>query len=82
LLLLPAVCVFPVATHEPTGAKVAIKILNRRKLKKQDMGEKVRTEIHILRQFSHPHIIRLYEVIGQKHETQHAHIANNRMRPA
>lgn len=51
------------ATHEPTGAKVAIKILNRKKLKKQDMGDKVRTEIHILRQFSHPHIIRLYEVI-------------------
>ena len=27
------------------------------------MGEKVRTEIHILRLFTHPHIIRLYEVI-------------------
>lgn len=52
-----------VATHEPTGQKVAIKILNRKKLKKQDMGEKVRTEIHILRLFTHPHIIRLYEVI-------------------
>ena len=51
------------ATHEPTGQKVAIKILNRKKLKKQDMGEKVRTEIHILRLFTHPHIIRLYEVI-------------------
>lgn len=42
---------------------MAIKILNRKKLKKQDMGEKVRTEIHILRLFTHPHIIRLYEVI-------------------
>jgi serine/threonine protein kinase len=92
-----------VATHEPTGQKVAVKILNRKKLKKQDMGEKVRrpkhklawhrhpacaavmclwfaslssanliavsfylqvrTEIHILRLFTHPHIIRLYEVI-------------------
>jgi len=52
-----------VATHELTGQKVAIKILNRKKLKKQDMGEKVRTEIHILRLFTHPHIIRLYEVI-------------------
>jgi len=27
------------------------------------MGEKVRTEIHILRQFQHPHVIRLYEVL-------------------
>lgn len=50
---------FLVATHELTGQKVAIKILNRKKLKKQDMGEKVRTEIHILRLFTHPHIIRL-----------------------
>ena len=34
-------CKVKLATHEPTGAKVAIKILNRKKLKKQDMGEKV-----------------------------------------
>jgi 5'-AMP-activated protein kinase catalytic alpha subunit len=54
-----------VAVHEPTGQKVAIKILNRKKLKRQDMGEKVRTEIMILRLFQHPHIIRLYEVIDQ-----------------
>lgn len=49
--------------HELTQQKVAIKILNRKKLKKMDMGAKVRTEIDILRLFSHPHIIRLYEVI-------------------
>ena len=98
-----------VAVHEPTGIKVAIKILNKQKLRKMDvsllcvlhsaivdvifsicllpsrcppflfrskfmlhclplflnlqMGEKVRTEIHILRQFQHPHVIRLYEVL-------------------
>jgi Protein kinase domain len=56
-------CKVKLATHEPTGQKVAIKILNRRKLKKQDMQDKVRTEIHILRLFSHPHIIRIHEVI-------------------
>lgn len=32
---------FLVAIHELTGQKVAIKILNRKRLKKQDMGEKV-----------------------------------------
>ena len=48
-----------VATHELTGIKVAVKILNRQKLKKMDMSEKVRTEIHILRLFRHPHIIQL-----------------------
>ena len=48
-----------VAVHEKTGYKVAIKILNRVKIKKLDMAEKVRREIANLKRFSHPHIIRL-----------------------
>jgi len=52
-----------VAEHILTGHKVAIKILNRRKIKAMDMDEKVRREIKILRLFMHPHIIRLYEII-------------------
>lgn len=52
-----------VAVHEPTNKKVAIKILNRKKLNTMDMGQKVRREINILRLFMHAHIIRLYEVI-------------------
>ncbi|KAK4752859.1 hypothetical protein SAY87_021657 [Trapa incisa] len=52
-----------VAEHVLTGHKVAIKILNRRKIKSMEMEEKVRREIKILRLFMHPHIIRLYEVI-------------------
>lgn len=52
-----------VAVHVLTGHKVAIKILNRKKIKNMDMEEKVRREIKILRLFMHPHIIRLYEVI-------------------
>eukprot|EP00897_Mesotaenium_endlicherianum_P002219 jgi/Mesen1/2024/ME000148S01128 len=52
-----------VAEHGLTGHKVAIKILNRKKIKAMDMEEKVRREIKILRLFMHPHIIRLYEVI-------------------
>eukprot|EP00271_Cylindrocystis_brebissonii_P002744 TRINITY_DN13544_c0_g1_i1.p1 TRINITY_DN13544_c0_g1~~TRINITY_DN13544_c0_g1_i1.p1 ORF type:complete len:540 (+),score=102.80 TRINITY_DN13544_c0_g1_i1:1027-2646(+) len=52
-----------VAEHVLTGHKVAIKILNRKKIKAMDMEEKVRREIKILRLFMHPHIIRLYEVI-------------------
>ncbi|CEP02939.1 hypothetical protein PBRA_002906 [Plasmodiophora brassicae] len=51
------------AVHEPTNKKVAIKILNRKKLNTMDMGQKVRREINILRLFMHAHIIRLYEVI-------------------
>ncbi|CDP18312.1 unnamed protein product [Coffea canephora] len=52
-----------IAEHVLTGYKVAVKILNRRKMKNPDMEEKVRREIKICRLFVHPHIIRLYEVI-------------------
>ncbi|KAM0923923.1 hypothetical protein ACQ4PT_005224 [Festuca glaucescens] len=52
-----------IAEHIKTGHKVAIKILNRRKIKNMEMEEKVKREIKILRLFMHPHIIRLYEVI-------------------
>ncbi|KAJ4900897.1 SNF1-related protein kinase catalytic subunit alpha KIN11 [Raphanus sativus] len=52
-----------IAEHLLTGHKVAIKILNRRKIKNMQMEDKVRREIKILRLFMHPHIIRQYEVI-------------------
>ena len=42
---------------------MAIKILNRAKIKQLDMQAKVNREIKILRLFEHPHIIRLFEVI-------------------
>ena len=51
------------AEHILTGHKVAIKVLNLKKVKALDMEEKVRREIKILRLFEHPHIIRSYEVI-------------------
>ena len=49
--------------HDLTGHKVAVKILNRKKIQSLEMDEKVRREIKILKLFMHPHIIRLYEVI-------------------
>ncbi|CAI9767075.1 unnamed protein product [Fraxinus pennsylvanica] len=52
-----------IAEHTLTRHKVAVKILNRKKIKNMDMEEKVRREIKILRLFMHPHIIRLYEVV-------------------
>lgn len=51
------------AEHELTGHKVAIKILNKKKVNSLNMDEKVWREIKILKLFMHPHIIRLYEVI-------------------
>jgi len=52
------------AKHELTGHKVAVKILNRQKIKSLDVVEKISREIQILKLFRHPHIIKLYEVIS------------------
>ncbi|KAH8963954.1 hypothetical protein BDL97_04G038100 [Sphagnum fallax] len=49
------------ATHSLTGQKVAIKIMNRHKMK--DMEEKVRRELKVMQVVMHPHIVRLYEII-------------------
>lgn len=49
-----------VAEHQLTGHKVAVKILNRNRIRQLDMDEKVRREIKILKLFYHPHIIRLW----------------------
>jgi len=51
------------AIHAVTGHKVAVKILNKGKIKQLGMEEKVQREINILHLCTHPHIIRLYEVI-------------------
>mmetsp|Transcript_152 Transcript_152/g.268 ORF Transcript_152/g.268 Transcript_152/m.268 type:complete len:472 (+) Transcript_152:69-1484(+) len=51
------------AEHGLCGQKVAVKILNKKKIKLLKMNEKVKREINILKLFKHPHIIRLYEVI-------------------
>lgn len=58
LLYTTGVC-FIAGTHEITGHKVALKILNRQKLKTLDVVGKIRREIQNLRLFRHPHIIRL-----------------------
>ena len=44
------------AQHELTGHRVAVKILNRKKIQSLDMDDKVRREIKTLKLFSHPHI--------------------------
>ena len=72
-----------VAEHQLTGHKVAVKILNRSRIRQLEMDEKVRREIKILKLFYHPHIIRLYEVIytptgeeprrAQQQRQQHQH---------
>ena len=54
---------FLVAQNELTGHKVAIKILNKKKIKQMGVFEKVKREIKVLRRFNHPHIIKHFEFI-------------------
>lgn len=51
------------AEHATTKQKVAIKIINRRKMEQMNMHEKIRREINILQFLKHPHVIRLYELL-------------------
>ncbi|KAI0242451.1 5'-AMP-activated protein kinase catalytic subunit alpha-2 [Lamellibrachia satsuma] len=53
-----------IGIHQLTGHKVAIKILNRQKIKTLDVVGKIRREIQNLKLFRHPHIIKLYQVIS------------------
>ncbi|TRZ06367.1 hypothetical protein HGM15179_020740 [Zosterops borbonicus] len=46
--------------HELTGHKVAVKILNRQKIRSLDVVGKIRREIQNLKLFRHPHIIKLF----------------------
>lgn len=53
-----------IGEHQLTGHKVAVKILNRQKIKSLDVVGKIRREIQNLKLFRHPHIIKLYQVIS------------------
>ncbi|CDI80494.1 CAM kinase, SNF1 family, putative [Eimeria praecox] len=52
-----------VATHALTGECVAVKVLEKDKLKAAEDAERVLREIHILRAVRHPHIIHLLEIL-------------------
>lgn len=51
--------ILAVGKHELTGHKVAVKILNRQKIRSLDVVGKIRREIQNLKLFRHPHIIKL-----------------------
>lgn len=48
-----------VGQHELTKHQVAVKILNRQKIRSLDVVGKIRREIQNLKLFRHPHIIKL-----------------------
>ncbi len=49
--------------HEATGQKVAVKILEKKKIVDVSDIERVSREIHILKLVRHPNLIQLYEII-------------------
>lgn len=64
ILFFLSICIYHrefsvVGEHQLTGHKVAIKILNRQKIKNLDVVGKIRREIQNLKLFRHPHIIKL-----------------------
>lgn len=48
-----------VGKHTITHSQVAVKILNRQKIKNLDVVGKIKREIQNLKLFRHPHIIKL-----------------------
>merc|ERR1719267_335175 len=50
-------------THILTGERVAVKVLEKDRIKEVADVERVAREIHILKLIRHPHIIQLYEII-------------------
>ncbi|XP_029473940.1 5'-AMP-activated protein kinase catalytic subunit alpha-2 isoform X1 [Rhinatrema bivittatum] len=53
-----------IGEHQLTRHKVAVKILNRQKIRNLDVVGKIKREIQNLKLFRHPHIIKLYQVIS------------------
>ena len=49
-------------THTITNESVAIKILEKEKIKDRSDIERVTREINILKKTRHPHVVQLYEV--------------------
>jgi 5'-AMP-activated protein kinase, catalytic alpha subunit len=50
-------------THMPTGEQVAVKILEKDKIKDEQEATRIMREINILKIVRHPNIVQLYEII-------------------
>ncbi|KAJ3439719.1 non-specific serine/threonine protein kinase [Anaeramoeba flamelloides] len=51
------------AVDERDGQTVAVKIINKKKLKDLKLDQKIKREVKVQKIFCHPHIVRLYDVI-------------------
>lgn len=51
------------ALHVQSGEKIAIKIMEKSRIRKDDDEDRIRREMQILHKVNHPNIIQLYETI-------------------
>lgn len=54
------------ATNTETGQQVAIKILDKEKIQKQNMGAQIKKEISIMKMVKHSFVVKLYEVLASR----------------
>uniref|UniRef100_A0A8C0H0V0 non-specific serine/threonine protein kinase n=1 Tax=Chelonoidis abingdonii TaxID=106734 RepID=A0A8C0H0V0_CHEAB len=59
-----------IGEHQLTGHKVAVKILNRQKIRSLDVVGKIKREIQNLKLFRHPHIIKLLDAFSSRFSLQ------------
>ena len=52
--------------HSETNQEVAIKIMDKQWMLKNGMSLQVKREIAIMKALSHPHVVKLYEVLASK----------------
>lgn len=53
------------ATNTETKQQVAIKILDKEKIQKQNMGAQIKKEISIMKMVKHSFVVKLYEVLAR-----------------
>jgi serine/threonine protein kinase len=49
--------------NRETSERVAVKIMDKKEIREQDLSAQVRREIYIMRSLAHKHIVRMYEVL-------------------
>ena len=54
--------------NEITKQEVAVKILNKKKIKQMKVKDKTYKEIHFSKMFNHPNIVKLYEYFESKED--------------
>jgi len=54
------------AVDSTNGQQVAIKILDKDKIQRQNMGAQIKKEISIMKMVRHPNVVKLYEVLASR----------------